>query len=72
MRLKAGGESALAVFGADHLRFMQAFAAQAALALRSASLVRDMRRENRRLSIQAGPRERFEGMVGRSAASPAA
>ena len=54
-------------FRAEHLRFMQAFAAQAALALRSASLVRDMRRENRRLTSQAAPRDRFEGILGRSA-----
>jgi Nif-specific regulatory protein len=55
-----------APFHDDDLRFLTAFAAQAALALDSARLYRRLRRENRELTRQAGARDRYEDMLGRS------
>ena len=55
-----------APFHDDDLRFLTAFAAQAALALDSARLYRRLRRENRELTRQAGARDHYEDMLGRS------
>ncbi len=55
-----------ATFRDEDLRFLTAFAAQAALALDSARLHRRLRRENSLLSRQARERARYERLRGRS------
>ncbi|MFQ5719512.1 MAG: sigma 54-interacting transcriptional regulator [Acidobacteriota bacterium] len=55
-------------FQDDDLRFLTAFAGQAALAMESRRLYRRLRRENRRLTGQARHRTRYEGLLGHSEA----
>jgi Nif-specific regulatory protein len=54
------------LFKDEDLRFLTAFAAQAALALNSARLYRRLRRENQTLVRQARERTRYEELLGRS------
>jgi Nif-specific regulatory protein len=54
------------LFREEDLRFLTAFAAQAALALNSARLYRRLRRENSRLARQARERTRYEDLLGLS------
>lgn len=55
-----------APFQNEDLRFLTAFAAQAALALDAAHLYRRLRRENRELTRQVHDRDHYEGLLGRS------
>ncbi|TDI34098.1 MAG: sigma-54-dependent Fis family transcriptional regulator [Acidobacteria bacterium] len=55
-----------APFHSEDLRFLTAFAAQAALALDAAHLYRRLRRENRELTRQVHDRDHYEGLLGRS------
>jgi Nif-specific regulatory protein len=56
---------------ADDLRFLGAFAAQAALAIESARLHQRLREENRTLSRQARDRHSYEDLIGRTPAMQA-
>ncbi len=55
------------LFTQDDLRFLEAFADHAALALENARARAELERENRRLQELAGARTRFDDIVGRSA-----
>ena len=54
--------------GPDHLRFVEAFAHQAAAALDSARALEDLRSERERLRSRARERYRFHALLGRSPA----
>jgi len=56
-----------ALFSADDLRFLEAFADHAALALENAQSRQELERENVRLQVAAESRERFGDLWGRSA-----
>jgi Nif-specific regulatory protein len=58
--------SGAALFTPDDLRFLEAFANQAALALENAQIRRDLELENARLQRAAEERVRFGNIVGRS------
>jgi tetratricopeptide (TPR) repeat protein len=55
------------VFGEDHLRFLEAFADQAAIAIDNARLFDAVRQENTYLKKEVRERYGFENIVGRSA-----
>jgi Nif-specific regulatory protein len=55
-----------ALFTPDDLRFLEAFADHAALALENARIRRELEQENLRLQVAADERVRFDSMIGRS------
>jgi len=55
-----------ALFNDEDLRFLEAFADHAALALENAQRRSDLQQENRRLQVAAETRTRFDNIVGRS------
>ena len=54
-------------FRPEDLKFLEAFADHAALALENARMRRDLEQENRRLQVAAETRVRFDNIIGRSA-----
>ena len=56
-----------ALFTPDDLRFLEAFADHAALALENARIRKELERENQRLQIAADERVSFDNIIGRSA-----
>jgi Nif-specific regulatory protein len=56
-----------ALFSPDDLRFLEAFADHAALALENARIRKELERENQRLQIAADERVSFDNIIGRSA-----
>jgi Nif-specific regulatory protein len=55
-----------ALFSPDDLRFLEAFADHAALALENARIRNELEIENRRLKVAAGERVSFDNIIGRS------
>ena len=55
-----------ALFSPDDLRFLEAFADHAALALENASARKELELENRRLRVAANERVSFDNLIGRS------
>ncbi len=56
-----------ALFTQDDLRFLEAFADHAALALENARIRKELELENRRLQVAANERVSFDNIIGRSA-----